>query len=173
MNSARFRDSIVLIGSLLVAGCAALEAPSIPAGASMGDVQAKLGKPKQVISQPDGQTVWQYPTGPYGQKTYIAVFGSDQRAKSVTQVLTWENLGKIHRGMTRDEIRLLYGEPNTIITYKNLGEEVWSYRYNIPINDDRIYNVHFDVTSGTVRQTTDSIDELRHPISAGDGGASQ
>jgi outer membrane protein assembly factor BamE (lipoprotein component of BamABCDE complex) len=93
--------------------------------------------------------------------------------KSFSQALTWENLGKIQRGMTRDEIRLLYGPPNDTITYKNLSEEVWSYRYNIPINDDRIYNVHFDVTSGTVRQTTDSIDELRHPISAGDGGASQ
>ena len=171
MNAVLIRWPALLIGALLTAGCATLEPPSISTGASMGDVQAKLGKPKQVISQPGGETVWQYPSGPYGQTTYVAIFSGDERVKSFTQVLTWENLGKIHKGMTREEIRLLYGEPYTTITYRNMGEECWSYRYRIPVNDDRIYNVHFDASTGMVRTTSDIVDELFHPINWGSGGA--
>jgi hypothetical protein len=165
------RCSIPWLAVLALAGCASIEPPSIPTGASMGDVESRMGKPFSVVKAPDGDTVWQYPKGPFGQQTYMVRFGGDQRVRSFTQALTFSNLAKVQNGMTKDEIRLLLG-PSTmeVITYRNLRQEGWSYRYQIPVNDDRIYTVLFDVTTGRVVNTNDQVDELFHPINWGTGG---
>lgn len=160
-----------MLAPLVLAGCAALEPPSVPAGASTGDVESRMGKPVAVVRAPDGDTVWQYPKGPFGQQTYMVRFGADQRVKSFTQALTWSNLAKVQNGMPKDEIRLLLGYPTMeVITYRNLNQEAWSYRYQIPVSDDRIYTVLFDVTNGRVVNTNDQVDELYHPINMGTGG---
>lgn len=148
--------------ALLLAGCAALS-PSIPSGASKADVEAALGKPVDVVNAPGGDVVWQYPRGPVGQTTYMVAFGADGRAKGLTQALTWENFARVRPGMTRDEIRLTFGRPYTTVFYRNLGEEVWSYRYQIPVNANRIFNVHFDAATGRVRSTSDQDDPLFIP----------
>ena len=154
-----------------LAGCAAMSTPSIPAGASMGDVEAKMGKPFAVVKAPDGDTVWQYPKGPFGQQTYMARFGPDQRVKSFTQALTFDNIAKVQRGMTKDEVRLLLG-PSTmeVVTYRNLNQEAWSYRYLIPAATNRIFTVLFDVTTSKVQNASEQVDELYEPINWGTGG---
>ncbi len=151
------------IASLLLAGCAALRSPVVPNGASMPEVEAALGRPKDVLTAPGGAIEWQYPTGPIGQNTYIVTFGPDQRVAAFRQALTFDNFAKIRVGMTGDEIRLMFGRPYTTVYYRNLDEEVWSYRYLIPVNDNRIFNVHFDRKTGQVRTTSDQRDELFHP----------
>lgn len=155
-------DSIktaVPVMALVLAGCAALS-PSIPPGASKAEVEAALGKPVDVVNAPGGEVVWQYPHGPVGQTTYMVAFGADDRAKGLTQALTWENFARIRPGMTRDEVRLMLGRPGGTVTYRNLGEEVWSYRYQIPVSTNRIFNVHFDAATGRVRSTSDQEDPL-------------
>ena len=126
-------------------------------------MEAALGKPVDVVNAPGGEVVWQYPRGPIGQTTYMVAFGADGRAKGLTQALTWENFARIRPGMTRDEIRLMFGRPYTTVFYRNLGEEVWSYRYQIPVNANRIFNVHFDAATGRVRSTSDQDDPLFIP----------
>ena len=148
--------------SLLLAGCAAIPS-AVPVGASMPEVESLLGRPRDVLAAPDGTLEWQYPTGPYGQNTYIVTFDSDQRVSAFRQALTFDNFAKIRRDMTRDEIRLMFGRPYTTVFYRNLDEEVWSYRYLIPVNDNRIFNVHFDAKTGYVRSTSDQIDPLLNP----------
>lgn len=148
--------------ALVLAGCAAL-IPSIPPGASKADVEAALGKPVDVVSAPNGEVVWQYPRGPVGQTTYMVAFAADGRAKGLTQALTWDNFARIRPGMTRDEIRLAFGRPYTTVFYRNLGEEVWSYRYQLPVSTNHIFNVHFDATTGRVRSTSDQEDPLFIP----------
>ena len=148
--------------ALFLAGCATLS-PSISPGASKAEVEAALGKPVDVVTGPGGEVVWQYPRGPVGQTTYMVAFGPDGRAKGLTQALTWENFARIRPGMTRDEIRLEFGRPGTISTYRNLGEEVWSYRYQIPVSTNRIFSVHFDAATGRVRSTSDQQDPLFSP----------
>jgi hypothetical protein len=154
------------LASLLLAGCAALQPPSVPAGASMKEVEAVLGRPqaRDVLAAPGGATEWQYPTGPLGQDTYIVTFGPDGRVAAFRQALTFDNFARIRPDMDRDEIRLMFGRPYTTVVYRNLREEVWSYRYRIPVNDNRIFNVHFDVATGRVRTTSDQRDELFHPF---------
>lgn len=151
------------VASLLLAGCAGLRPPTVPVGASMSEVEAVLGRPKDVLAAPGGATEWQYPTGPYGQNTYIVTFGPDQRVSVFKQALTFDSFARIRSGATRDEIRLMFGRPYTTVFYRNLDEEVWSYRYLIPVNDNRIFNVHFDARTGRVRTTSDQRDELFHP----------
>lgn len=144
----------------LLAGCAALEPPSVPVGASMPEVEARLGRASDVVAAPGGDTVWQYPHGPAGQVTYMVAFGPDGRAKSLTQALTPANFAAIRPGMTRDEVRVALGRPGGTVTYGNLGEEVWSYRYHVPVDTNRIFNVHLDAATGRVRYTSDQEDPL-------------
>ena len=151
------------LAATLVVGCAALAPPSFPPGASMPEVEARMGKPRNVVKAPDGDTVWQYPNGPIGQTTYIVRFGADQRTKTIYQALTLHEFAKIRTGMTRDEIRLLFGPPGEIMLFSRMNEEVWSYRYQASASDNRIFNVHFDATTGYVRTTSDQIDPLLNP----------
>jgi hypothetical protein len=151
------------VAAVLLAGCAALRPPSVPAGAAMPEVEALLGRPKDVLEAPDGTIEWQYPTGPYGQNTYIVSFGPDRRVSAFRQALTYDNFARIRPDMSRDEIRLMFGRPYTTVYFRNLDEEVWSYRYLIPVNDNRIFNVHFDARTGRVRTTSEQKDELFHP----------
>jgi len=166
MNSVKWS----ILAPLVLAGCASLQ-PSVPTGASMGDVEAKMGKPFSVAKAPDGDTLWWYPRGPYGQQTYVARFGTDQRVRSFTQALTFGNIAKVQLGMTKEEVGLLLG-PTTmeVIPYRNLSQEGWSYRYQIPVNDDRIFTVLFDTRSGRVANANDQVDELYKPQNLGTGG---
>ena len=54
-----------------------------------------MGKPPSVVKAPGGAVVWQYPTGPLGQRTYMVDFGPDQRVTSVYQALTEARFAKI------------------------------------------------------------------------------
>ena len=147
----------------LLAGCAALQSPSFPPGTAMSDVESRMGKPRGVAKAPDGDTVWQYPTGPVGQTTYMVRFGPDERTKSVYQALTFEQFTKVQPGISRDDVRLLLGPPGQTMAFTRMNEEVWSYRYQASASDNRIFNVHFDATTGYVRTTSDQMDPLLNP----------
>jgi hypothetical protein len=148
---------------MLVAGCATVAPPSFAPGTGMNEVEARMGKPRNVVKAPDGDTVWQYPNGPVGQTTYVVRFGPDQRTKSVYQALTFEQFAKVRRGISRDEVRLLLGPPGETMFFSRMNEEVWSYRYQAAASDNRIFNVHLDAATGYVRTTSDQIDQLLNP----------
>jgi hypothetical protein len=150
--------------ALLVGGCTALESPAFAPGTSTGEVEARMGKPKDIVKAPDGDTVWQYPTGPVGQTTYMVRFGPDQRTRNVYQALTPGQFAKIQPGVPRDEVRLLLGPPGETTFFGRMNEEVWSYRYQASAGDNRIFNVSLDAKTGTVRGTSDQTDLLLNPI---------
>lgn len=157
--------SLAAAAALLVAGCAALEPPSFAPGTAMSAVESRLGKPRDVVKAPNGDTVWQFPNGPVGQTTYMIDFGADQRVKSVYQALTLQQFAKIRVGTTtQDDIRLLLGRPGETMSFSRMNEEVWSYHYQASASDNRIFNVNFDAKSRTVRSTGDQLDPLFTPI---------
>ena len=159
-----FKCASVALAALSVSACALFQPPSVPLGASAAEAEAIMGKPVDVVAAPEGDTVWQYPTGYYGEHTYLVTFGADQRVKAFSQASTWDNFAKIRAGMTRDEIRLMFGRPYASVSYRNLREEVWSYRYLVPVADGRIFNVHFDAGTGLVRTTSDERDPVYHQV---------
>jgi hypothetical protein len=151
------------LAALLLAGCASLGPPSFAPGTAMSEVESRMGKPGNVVKALDGDTVWQYPSGPVGQTTYMVRFGPDQRTRSVYQALTLGQFAKIRPGVPRDEVRLLLGPPGQTMFFSRMNEEVWSYRYQVSASDNRIFNVHFDVKTGYVRSTSDQVDPLLNP----------
>ena len=58
---------------VLLAGCATLVPPSFAPGTGMSEVESRMGRPGNVVKAPDGDTVWQYPSGPVGQTTEATV----------------------------------------------------------------------------------------------------
>jgi hypothetical protein len=162
----RNRSSLWLAAAaLLVAGCAALEPPSFAPGTSMGEVESRMGKPKDVVKAPGGGTVWQYPNGPVGQTTYMVDFGADGRVQAVYQALTFERFAKIVPGTTNEEdIRLMFGRPGQTMFFSRMNEEVWSYRYQTGASANWIFNVNFDGKTRIVRSTGQEIDPLFTPI---------
>jgi hypothetical protein len=153
-----------LAAALVLCGCAALEPPTFAPGTSMGEVESRMGKPKATVKAPDGDTVWQYPSGPVGQTTYMVRFGPDERVRSVYQALTPAPFAKIQPGVSQDEVRRLLGPPGQTVFFRRMDEEVWSYRYQAAAADNRIFNVRLDAKTGTVRGTSDQTDLLFNPI---------
>ena len=100
------RFTLVRLALLATVG---FETASFPPGASMSDVEGRLGRPPSVVRAPGGDTVWL--SAPNGSRTYMADFGPDQRLKRFYQALTIEQFAKIRIGMPEDEIRLLFGPP--------------------------------------------------------------
>ena len=49
------------------------------------------------------------------------------------------------------------------MSFSRMNEKVWSYRYQASASDNRIFNVHFDATTGYVRTTSDQTDPLLNP----------
>lgn len=147
--------------ALAAAACASLAPPSFPPGTSMSEVEGRLGKPKAIVKAPGGGVVWQYPTGPVGQTTYMVDFGPDQRVTSVYQALTEQRMAKIVPGKTtEDDIRLLLGPPGETVRFGRMNEEVWSYRYQTGASGNWIFNVNFDATTKIVRSTGQQVDPL-------------
>jgi hypothetical protein len=164
MSRSILRFSAVAV-ALLATACASLTPPSFPPGTAMSEVEARMGKPRDVVKAPGGGTVWQYPNGPLGQTTYMVDFGADQRVTSVYQALTFERFAKIIPGTTtQDDIRLLFGRPGQTMLFSRMDEEVWSYRYQSGASSNWIFNVNFDAKSRVVRSTGQEIDPLFTPI---------
>ena len=162
----RFRFAIPAVAALLT-GCAGLQYPAFAPGTGMSEVESRLGKPTDVIKASDGDTLWQYPTGPVGQTTYMVRFGTDQRSKASYQALTLQQFAQIRPGMTQEEIRVLLGRPGETSAFSRMNQDVWSYRYQASASDNRIFNVHFDAKTGRVLTTGDQFDPLLNPTNHG------
>jgi hypothetical protein len=143
------RYRIVALLALLPAGCADLSA--ISPGTSPQQVQARAGAPSAVWKNTDGSEVWEYSSVPLGLQTYMVSFGPDHAVREVHQVLSEEYFSKVRKGMSRDEIRRIFGKPGEISYFPSREEEIWSWRYLGDGAQYMFFNVHFDRGTGTVR----------------------
>jgi hypothetical protein len=118
---------LLLIGISLFGGCAG--PGSLVVGQSTeADVRARMGAPTNARTDPDGDRIWEYTTGPEGFYTYVIRMGADGKVKNVAQVLTEEQLAKIiPNKTTKTEVRQLLGRPSHEDKY-GVGL-TWSWRY--------------------------------------------
>ena len=123
-----------------------------------GDVRAVMGQPETVREESDGSRVLEYPKGPMGHRTWFFVIGKDGKLTDYRQVLTEENFSNIKPGMSTDAVRRMLGKPRTVSQLKLKNEEVWDWVYLQPDNKTRLFNVHFDMSSGKVTRTSTSED---------------
>lgn len=111
----------------LLGGCA--NPRSLVIGQSTeADVRARMGAPTDTRVEPNGDRIWEYPTGPQGYQTHRVRIGSDGKVKEVAQLLSEEQLEKVIPGQTtKSDVRKLFGRPAFEHLYR-VGE-TWSWRY--------------------------------------------
>lgn len=146
---------VIAILVALLAGCAG--PPPLP-GQPLADVVARLGQPSASYAVGDG-TQLEYATGPWGQQTYMARFGPDQRLLSYRQVLDSNTFNQIQLGKsTRQDVLLLIGHPAETSYLPRQKLEVWTYRYKEANVWNSMMHVHFD-QGGVVRMLLGGPDE--------------
>jgi outer membrane protein assembly factor BamE (lipoprotein component of BamABCDE complex) len=116
----------LLAPALLASACAV---QSLRPGATAEEVVSKMGAPAVELRNADGTRHLAYPSGPFGEQTYMAHVGSDGRLKGVEQVLDDTRFNAISRGMTSDELLRLIGPPWQRVYFNNLRQTAWDYRY--------------------------------------------
>ena len=123
----RFR--LVLVAAAL-AGCAANPQREISPGMSGSEVSAALGKPLATGRLPGGEEYWDYSRQPFGFSNERVTFGADGRVRDVRNLLTEENFGNLHKGMTADEVRRVVGLSARSEQREYAGgTNSWTYRY--------------------------------------------
>jgi len=144
----------------LLGGCANPRA-LVPGQSTEADVRSRMGNPTDSRTDPNGDRLFEYPTGPEGFVTYLVRIGPDGRVKDVSQLLTEEQLAKIVPSKTtKAEVRQLLGRPSHEDAY-GVGL-TWSWRYK----KGDVQPGHLVVTfnpNDTVRDTIAIIDIPRGP----------
>ena len=142
-----------LLASLLPA-CDGVNLEALKPGISTApEIRERMGPPVMEWKDADGTLTWEYPRTPEGVVNYMIVIGPDNVLREVRQVLTEENFGKIHAGMSRDEIRRLLGKPAHELYFSLKKEHVWDWKTKSEPSMDWFFNVHFD-ESGLVVKTS-------------------
>jgi hypothetical protein len=118
---------MILLFAACVAGCGSARS-LVPGQSTEADVRAAMGAPKETRTESNGDLVWEYPTGPEGFTTYSVRLGADGKVKSVTQLVSDEQLEKIVVGKsTRDDVRRILGRPAEETVY-HVGS-TWYWRF--------------------------------------------
>jgi len=160
---ARIRHVITALAVLLSLGCDREGRPIGEFGlerlakgvSSEGDVRAVMGQPETVWEEEDGTRALQYPKGPEGPRTWEFVIDDAGKLKDYRQLLTEENFSKVRNGMGQDEVRRMFGKPRTVVQFRLKNEEVWDWLYQ-GVTAPRLFNVHFDMSTGKVTRTSTS-----------------
>lgn len=126
---------------------------------SESDVRLVMGQPETVWEDDDGTRLLEYPKGPEGARTWVFTIDQYGKLQDYKQVLTEENFARIQPGMARDDVRRMLGKPRQVTQFKRKNEEVWDWRYLDGVTA-KSFNVHFDITSGKVKQTSTTEDHF-------------
>ncbi len=86
-----------------------------------------MGRPADKRAGPQGEVVYWYPQLPYGRASYAARIAPDGRLIAVEQRLTEDNIKRVVKGVSAEEVRDLLGPPWEPTVYSRLEREVWTY----------------------------------------------
>lgn len=120
---------------------------------SEADVRMVMGKPETVWEEEDGTRTLEYPKGPEGARTWMFIIDRHGKLQDYQQVLTMQNFARIQPGMPKDDVRRLLGKPGGVVQFRRKNEEVWDWRFLDGV-DTKMFNVHFDMSTGKVTQTS-------------------
>ena len=142
-------------------GCDYVNMHEMKAGiTTQAEVRARMGEPGFVHWKDDGTATWEYARQPNGTNCYMITFGSNQVISKIEQALNEANYGKVRVGMSKDDIRRLFGAPATKQLFANLGEEIWEWRVEgMPSIEETYFMVHFDTENGGVKKTSKRVQQ--------------
>jgi len=149
-------SAFAALGAALLPACDAVNLPEIRPGiTTAAEVRSRMGNPGFEFTNDDGSVTWEYSRQPNGTHCYMITIGRDQIVQKMEQVLTEANFARVREGMSRDEIRRLFGAPASTAVFRNLGEDIWEWRVEgMPPMEETYFMVHFDLASGGVKKTS-------------------
>lgn len=152
-------SALAALGAALLPACDAINLPEIKPGITTAtEVRSRLGNPGFEFSNEDGSVTWEYSRQPNGTTCYMITIGQDQIVEKMEQVLNEANFAKVRDGMSREEIRRLFGAPASTVVFRNLGEDIWEWRIEgMPPMEETYFMVHFDLATGGVKKTSKRI----------------
>ncbi len=157
--SAWISGALAALGAALLPACDVVNLPEIKPGiTTAAEVRSRLGNPAYEFGNDDGSATWEYNRQPNGTTCYMITIGNDQIVRTLEQVLTAANLGKIRASMSRDDVRRLIGGPGSRVVFDNLGEDVWELRIAgaNPL-EETYFMVHFDLQTDGVKKTSQRV----------------
>jgi hypothetical protein len=122
--------SALVLGAVLLAGCASYGPGKLQAGQAEADVIARLGQPSARTALPGGGAKLDFARGPMGAHTYRVELDASGRVRAVDQLLTESNFDAVKRNESPEQVRDRLGPPSERRGgWRGVGE-VWSYRYD-------------------------------------------
>lgn len=116
----------------LVTACSSLAPPTDMAGASQEELVARMGAPETERTVADGGRLLEFPTGPYGKKTWFVTLDAAGRVVRAEQVLTESNFLRINPGMSQQDVHNILGRPGQVQPLGRGRGMIWQYRYENP-----------------------------------------
>ena len=126
---------------------------------TQAEVRNRMGEPGFIHWNDDGTATWEYSRQPAGVHCYMISFDRQEIVTRLDQVLNEASYGLLRPGMSKDEVRRLYGQPARKQVFTNLREEIWEWRIEgaMPL-DETYFMVHFDTGHGAVKKSSKRIE---------------
>ena len=144
----------------LLPACDVVNLPEIKPGiTTQAEVRNRMGEPGFIHWNDDGTATWEYSRQPAGVHCYMISFDRQEIVSRLDQVLNETSYGLLRPGMSKDEVRRLYGQPARKQVFTNLREEIWEWRIEgvMPL-DETYFMVHFDTGHGAVKKSSKRIE---------------
>jgi hypothetical protein len=158
------RTAGVIAALALLAGCASYSGSGlVPGKSNRAEVEGAMGRPAEVLSRPNGDTLLYYSRLPFGREMYVATLGVDGMLRGIDQRLTRQNIAKLAAGAQAKEVRELLGPPYRAVSMQRMQRDVWEYPWR-EVSDMRILWVQF-AADGQVREVIEMHDYESDPPS--------
>lgn len=133
---------VAVLGALSLSACVTY-APPRPFTTEAETLAAK-GEPTRRWQDDDGTTTLEYATQPNGRSCLMVQVDQGGIVLRQWNALSEENLARVQKGMTHEEVDRLLGQHRSEQVFKMSGEEVWDWNVR---NDGpgvaTLFNVHF------------------------------
>ena len=133
---------LAVLGALSLSACVTYTPPR-PFTTEAETLAAK-GEPTRRWQDGDGTHTLEYATQPNGRSCLMVQVDQGGIVLRQWNALSEENLARVQRGMTREEVDRLLGQHRSEQVFKQSGEEVWDWNVR---NDGpgvgTLFNVHF------------------------------
>ncbi|HJV24840.1 MAG TPA: outer membrane protein assembly factor BamE [Aromatoleum sp.] len=133
---------IATLALALLAGCATFPAPRQVS--TEAEALAVFGEPVERWHNGDSTTTLEYSTQPMGATALMITVDRSGAVLRQEDALSQENLARVERGMTREQVSRLLGRHRSVERFVLSGEEVWDW--NIRNDGPGVatrFNVHF------------------------------
>jgi hypothetical protein len=148
---------LILVGSLVLSGCAHMFGPPPTVGDTEAQAIAKRGQPSAVYRDGNDKLL-SYAPGYWGQLSYMARIGPDGRLKSFDQVWTFNEFALIKPQVsTRDDVLRIVGAPSWTSTYARVPYTGWNYGYKESGAWNSLMTIYID-NKGLVRGMENGVD---------------